>query len=169
MLIGKKLKRKRLSKGYSQQQLADLYSATNPEKSISRFTVQRWESDRLKPDIDDIETLTKIYKCSMPRLMDIKIDVPARHYLAYKRLTTDEKKIHEIMLNEFNGDYDALVHSNGMYFCLPPKSRRKVIRTLIQEYEYCKKCNRLVRKMPVSELYVQKAYDKLLKYAKYED
>lgn len=166
MLIGEKLRQRRKERGLSQEQAANYYYGMRPDKPISRKVISNWEQDISKPDLDDLEILCAIYHCSLPQILDYDFTPPTMHYLEYRRLTDSEKAVHDILLKDFHGDFSALVHSVGMYACLRNYSRRNVIRTLVDEYEYCKKCGTLKYKLPVSVEIVKKSYDRLLKHPK---
>lgn len=169
MLIGKILRQRRRRRHLSQEQAANLYSGLRPEKTITRKTIISWEADRSKPDVDDLEILCKVYHCTIPQLMDYDFKPLELHHLTYQGLTEDEKRLYDILIKEFDGDFEGLVHANGMYAVLKPRYRRKVIKTLLAEYQYSKMTGQLQIKLPVSEGIVQKAYENLKKQAAKDD
>lgn len=163
MLIGERLRQRRRRRHLTQEQAANLYSGLRPDKPITRRSIISWEADRSKPDVDDLEILCKVYRCTIPQLMDYDFTPLELHYLTYQGLTDDEKRLYDILIKEFDGDFEELVHANGMYASLKPRYRRKVIKVLLAEYQYCKMTGQLRIKFPVSEGIIKKAYERLLK------
>jgi len=62
MTIGKRLKKVRVEKGFSQAEVADFLN-------ISRQSISRWETDKSYPDIDNLVELSKYYEVSIDELL----------------------------------------------------------------------------------------------------
>ena len=62
MTLGSKLKAARMSKGFSQNDVAELLN-------ISRQSISRWETDKSYPDIDNLVELSKHYEVSIDALL----------------------------------------------------------------------------------------------------
>ncbi|MHC5228067.1 helix-turn-helix domain-containing protein [Enterococcus sp. LJL99] len=62
MTIGQRLKKIRLDKGYSQNDVATFLN-------ISRQSISRWETDKAYPDIDNLVELSKYYEVSIDDLL----------------------------------------------------------------------------------------------------
>lgn len=62
MELGNRLKKARLSKGYSQSEVANLLN-------ISRQSISRWETNKSYPDIDNLIELSYIYEISIDELL----------------------------------------------------------------------------------------------------
>lgn len=68
MTIGEKILHLRISKGISQEQLAE-------EISVSRQSVSKWEMDQALPQIDKILQLCKLFNVSADELLQDKISI----------------------------------------------------------------------------------------------
>lgn len=62
MTLGKRLKKVRIEKGFSQAEVADFLN-------ISRQSISRWETDKSYPDIDNLVELSKYYEVSIDELL----------------------------------------------------------------------------------------------------
>ena len=71
MSIGEKIYRLRMSKGLSQDELADILN-------VSRQTISNWENDKVTIDIDKAAELCVFFKISPNELMRDKVDLPSQ-------------------------------------------------------------------------------------------
>lgn len=62
MTLGQRLKKVRVDKGYSQNDVATFLN-------ISRQSISRWETDKSYPDIDNLVELSKYYEVSIDELL----------------------------------------------------------------------------------------------------
>lgn len=62
MTLGRRLKKVRVEKGFSQADVADFLN-------ISRQSISRWETDKAYPDIDNLVELSKYYEVSIDELL----------------------------------------------------------------------------------------------------
>jgi len=62
MTLGQRLKKVRVNKGYSQNDVATFLN-------ISRQSISRWETDKAYPDIDNLVELSKYYEVSIDELL----------------------------------------------------------------------------------------------------
>lgn len=62
MTLGKRLKKARVAKDFSQADVADFLN-------ISRQSISRWETDKAYPDIDNLVELSKYYEISIDELL----------------------------------------------------------------------------------------------------
>lgn len=62
MTLGKRLKKVRIEKGFSQAEVADFLN-------ISRQSISRWETDKSYPYIDNLVELSKYYEVSIDELL----------------------------------------------------------------------------------------------------
>lgn len=102
MTFGEKIKTARISKHYTQRQLAELINAKH--NSISD-----WEKDKSKPDMDTVELICGVLDLSPGYLMDsIKTSVPSSELSdtytelieLYSKLSEDSQKaIMQILRN----------------------------------------------------------------------
>jgi transcriptional regulator with XRE-family HTH domain len=102
MTFGEKIKTARISKHYTQRQLAELINAKH--NSISD-----WEKDKSKPDMDTVELICGVLDLSPGYLMDsVKTSVPSSELSdtytelieLYSKLSEDSQKaIMQILRN----------------------------------------------------------------------
>ena len=102
MTFGEKIKTARISKHYTQRQLAELINAKH--NSISD-----WEKDKSKPDMDTVELICGVLDLSLGYLMDsVKTSVPSSELSdtytelieLYSKLSEDSQKaIMQILRN----------------------------------------------------------------------
>lgn len=102
MTFGEKIKTARISKHYTQRQLAELINAKH--NSISD-----WEKDKSKPDMDTVELICGVLDLSPGYLMDsVKTSVPSSELSdtytelieLYSKLSKDSQKaIMQILRN----------------------------------------------------------------------
>lgn len=67
MTFGEKLRQLRTEKGYTQEKLADILS-------VSRQTIQKWESDINYPEINKLKQISALFDVSIDYLLDEKTD-----------------------------------------------------------------------------------------------
>ena len=99
MMIGKNIKRLRLNKGITQEQLADVLH-------LSAQAVSKWENDQTCPDITSLPKLAKILGVTVDELLSGKEETePVARVLAPE----ERKDIKEMMLrfvvDSCNGDH----------------------------------------------------------------
>lgn len=75
--LGRKIKLLRIQNDMSQKELGDLLG-------VQRTSISSYESDRIKPDIDKIKTMAKLFNVSTDYLLGLKNDeinnVVAAHF-----------------------------------------------------------------------------------------
>nr|WP_082301969.1 helix-turn-helix transcriptional regulator [Streptococcus gallolyticus] len=97
MIFNERLKKRRLEKGFTQQQIAD-------KLNINRVTYTNWEKGNREPNLDKIIELTQILDTTIDYLVGLS-DIPTRG------ITTKEldELSREKVLERIHMDYDILV------------------------------------------------------------
>ncbi len=86
--VGKRLRKLRLKKGYSQEDLADALL-------VSRETIRNWESDLCEPSCSALQELSALYQVST----DFILGVSDIRVIRLDRLSPDQAEIISILVS----------------------------------------------------------------------
>lgn len=100
MCFGTFIKKQRIIKGYSQQEIAI-------HLGIKRQAVSRWETDKAYPDIDNLVELSKYYEVSIDELLtETKVlqqeinEKTEQMNKNIEEIENKQKKLHQLLLSD---------------------------------------------------------------------